>query len=151
MVYLARLASGDSVVTFARDENDAREAVSHSGLEAGDEVVSVRRLPRFCLRLTPADSGTLEINSWDDATLDDILLNEYPRLNAAIRAANRVKFMPSPDPNRPMFEQLREAYNKNTEIIREGIRQEKQQAHSPENAPATPAKLPAQAHKMSRR
>jgi hypothetical protein len=54
-------------------------------------------------------------------------------LNAAIQAANRVKFMPNPDPGRPVFEQLREAYEKNTETIREGIRQEQQR---PESAPA---------------
>jgi len=126
MVYVLRLANGDSVITSARDDRDAREAARHLGLEAGDEVVSVRRLPHFCVRLTPADSGTLDIERWDDASLDDILIHEYPQLNAAIRTANRTKFMPSPDPARPIFEQLHEAYQKNTEVIREGIRQEQQ-------------------------
>ena len=133
MVYVLRLANGDSIITSARDDRDAMESACHLGLEAGDQVVGVRRLPHLCVRLTPADSGTLEVNCWDDATLDDILVHEYPHLNEAIHAANRVKFLPNPEPGRPVFEQLHEAYEKNTEIIREGIRQEQQR---PEPAPA---------------
>jgi len=155
MVYVVRLASGDSIITFAGNEKDAHEAACRRGLEAGDEVISVRRLPQFCLRLTPADSGTLEIDSWDDATLDDILTHEYPQFDAAIRAANRVKFLPSPDPNRPIFEQLRQAYDKNTEIIREGIRQERPRERDSEldskHDQQRPAAVPLQAHKMSGR
>ena len=128
MVYLLRLANGDAIITSARDGMGAREAACHLGLEAGEEVVSVRRLPHFCVRLTPADSGTLEVNCWEEATLDDILTHEYPQLNDAIRSANRVKFMPNADPGKPVFAQLREAYEKNKEIIREGIRQEQERS-----------------------
>jgi hypothetical protein len=134
MVYVLRLANGDSIITSARDDREAREAAYNLGLEAGDEVVSVRRLPQFCVRLTPADTGTLDVNCWDDATLDDLLIHEYPQMNAAIQAANRVKFLPNPDPTKPVFDQLREAYEKNKEIIREGIRLEQQK---PEPAPTT--------------
>ena len=125
MIYLLRLASGDCIVISARNEAEARE---QSGLirEPQDEVLSVREIPRLSLRFTPSDAGTLDLERWDDATLDDILQHEYPRLNEAIQNANRVKFLESPDPSRPIFEQFRAAYEKNTEVIREGIRQEQQ-------------------------
>jgi hypothetical protein len=126
MLYVLRLANGDCIITTARSDGDARGLACQLGNEAGDEVVSVRKLPQLCVRLSPADSGSLDVNCWSDATLDDILENEYPVMNQAIRSANRVPFMPSPDPSRPLFQQLREAYERNTEIIREGIRQERQ-------------------------
>jgi len=128
MLYVLRLANGDAVIASARDGTDAREAACRLGLEAGEEVVSVRKLPHFCVRLSPADSGTLEVHSWEDATLDDILIHEYPQLNDAIRTANRVRFIPDPDLGRPIFAQLREAYERNKEIIREGIRQEQERS-----------------------
>lgn len=127
MIFLLRLASGDCVVTSARNEAEARE---QSALirEPGDEILSVREIPKLALRLTPSEAGTLDVERWDDATLDDILRHEYPILNEAIQNANRMSFLPSPDPSRPILEQLRVAYQENTEVIREGIRQEQQRA-----------------------
>jgi hypothetical protein len=124
MVYVLRLANGDCIVTAARDDREAREIARQIGREPGDEIVSTRRLPQFCVRLSPAESGSLDINAWEDATLDNLLANEYPVLNQAIHAANGAKFMAAPESGRPLIEQLREAYEKNTEIIREGIREE---------------------------
>jgi hypothetical protein len=138
MLYVLRLANGDSIVAMARNDGEARTLAGQLGRKAGEEVVSVRKLPQFCVRLAPADSGTLDVSCWDDATLDDLLNHEYPRLNDAIHSANRVRFLPSPDATRPLFDQLREAYEKNTDMIREGIRQERERMATPVQKAAVP-------------
>ncbi|HEY3974345.1 MAG TPA: hypothetical protein VGM18_15170 [Candidatus Sulfotelmatobacter sp.] len=124
MLYVLRLTSGDCIVTAARNEVNAREQASSLGLEAGESVASARPMSRFALRLSPTDNGSLEVNSWDDSTLDDILMNEYPLLNKAFRTANSVRFMPSPNSQKPLLEQLRDAHEQNLEIIRKGLHQE---------------------------
>jgi hypothetical protein len=141
MVYVLRLANGDCIITSARDDREAREIARQIGREPGDEIVSTRRLPQFCVRLSPAESGSLDINSWEDATLDNLLANEYPVLNEALHTANRVKFMAAPESGRPLIAQLREAYEKNTEIIREGIREEQQRLMPAQPVAAEPVRV----------
>jgi len=150
MVYVLRLANGDSIITKARDVREARDLAGCLAKEAGDVVVAVRPLPRFCIRLSPADSGTLDISQWDDATLDDILKHEYPVLDDAIRSANKMPLFSSPSPGKPVFEQLRDGYKENTEVIREGIRQEQQRLASAAHAePVAEAVRVAQTAKMA--
>jgi hypothetical protein len=124
MLYVLRLSSGDCIVAAATDERGARDLAGALGLEPGETVASVRPLSNFAVRFSPTDSASFEVSSWDDSTLDDILINEYPMLNQALRLANSVRFMPSTDSTRPLFEQFKEAYERNTEIIREGLRKE---------------------------
>jgi len=124
MLYVLRLTSGDCIVAAAADERSARDLAASLGLDQGETIASVRPLSNFAVRLSPTDSASLEVNSWDDSTLDDILVNEYPLLNQAFRLANSVRFIPLPDSTRPQIEQLKEAHENNTEIIREALRQE---------------------------
>jgi hypothetical protein len=124
MLYVLRLTSGDCIVAAAADERSARDLAASLGLEQGEAIASARPLSQFAVRFSPTDSASLEVNSWDDSTLDDILANEYPILNQAFRAANSVRFVPLPESTRPVVEQLKEAHENNTEIICEGLRQE---------------------------
>jgi hypothetical protein len=64
------------------------------------------------------------VESWDDATIDDLLVHEYPLLNTALREANSVQFMSPPNPSRPVLDQLKEAQTQNSEIIRKGLQLE---------------------------
>lgn len=131
MVYVLRLSSGDCVLADAPNERIARDLADTLGLEQDETVVEIRALPRFAVRLSPTDSGSLEVNSWDDSTLDDILTHEYPLLEEAFRRANSMRFMPAPTPTRAVLEQLKESYEQNTEIIRKGLRQELERYRSP--------------------
>jgi hypothetical protein len=131
MLYIMRLAKGDCIIASARDERSAHDLADKLGQEDGETVVSVRELPRFAVRLSPNDDASLEVHSWDDSTLDDVLVNEYPALNDAFRAANAAPFLPEAQADEPLFAQLSEAHEKNTEIIREGLRMERQRL-SPE-------------------
>lgn len=124
MLYILRLTSGDCIVTAAHSEISARAFASAIGLENGESIATVRALPRFGVRLSPTEEGSLEAASWDDATLDDVLENEFPILNEAFHAANSVRFMPPPNAGKPLLDQLRNAHEQNTEIIRKGLRQE---------------------------
>jgi len=124
MLYVLRMTGGDCVVLTASDENQARELAGNFGLEGGEGIVSIRPLSDFGVRLSPNESGSLDVNCWNDATLDDILSHEYPALNEALRTANSVRFMPSPNSDQPLVIQLREAHEKNTEIIRQGLQDE---------------------------
>jgi hypothetical protein len=124
MLYVLRLSTGDCVVAAAEDESSACSLATSFGLEDGEQIVSVRLLSRFAVRLSPTDSGSLEVKSWDDSTLDDMLAHEYPILNEAVRSANSVPFMPRSRSDKPVLDQLKQAYNQNTEIIREGLQRE---------------------------
>jgi len=132
MLYVLRLTGGDCIVLTASDENHAREQAANFALEGGESIVSVRPLPDFAVRLSPNEDGSLDVNGWNDATLDDILEHEYPLLNRAFRTANTVRFMPVPDPDKPLMIQLREAHEQNAEIIREGLREEQSRLTSTE-------------------
>jgi hypothetical protein len=133
MLYIMRLIHGDCIIASARDERSALDLADRLANEDGETVVSVRELPRFALRLSPNDEASMEVHSWEDSTLDDVLINEYPALNDAFRAANAVPFMPRAQVDEPLFAQLSEAHEQNTEIIRKGLRRE-QQRFGPEPA-----------------
>lgn len=124
LLYVLRLSTGDCVVAMAEDETCARSLATSFGLQDGEEIVSVRRLSRFAARLSPTDGGSLEVNVWEDATLDDVLGHEYPILNEALRSANSVPFMPARASDKPVLDQLKQAYEQNAEIIRAGLQRE---------------------------
>jgi len=124
MLYVLRLSTGDCVVAAAEDESSPSSLATSFGLQDGEEIVSVRPLPGFAVRFSPTDSGSLEVNAWDDSTLDDILVHEYPMLNEALQAANSVRFMPPATPDSPILEQLKQAHERNAEIIRAGLERE---------------------------
>jgi hypothetical protein len=124
MLYLLRLTSGDCIVTEAHSEIGARAFASTIGLQDGESIATLRALPRFGVRLSPTEEGSLQVESWDDATLDDVLEHEYPILNDAFRKANSVRFMPQSNPQKPLLNQLRNAHEQNAEIIRKGLREE---------------------------
>jgi len=125
MLYVMRLMNGDSIIADARDEQSARDFVRTLEGEDAAATVSIRRLPRFAVRFSPNDRGTLEVNSWDDATLDDVLAQEYPVLNAALDEANKVPFVAAKT-GKPVMSQLREAHERNAQIIRKGLEEEQQ-------------------------
>lgn len=124
MLFVLRLSTSDSIITMAQDEESARLQTGSLKLEEGEFIVSVRPLPSFAFRVSPCEHGDLDVHSWDATTLEDILVNEYPIFHEALRAANSVRFMPPPDPSRPLAEQLREAHQQNAEILRKGIQEE---------------------------
>jgi hypothetical protein len=62
---------------------------------------------------------------WDDASLDDILKNEYPQLQEAYRRANAEPLLKSSNPAGPGLSQLKAAYDRNRAIIREGLELER--------------------------
>jgi len=122
MLYVLRLSGGDCIVTAAEDERSALACTLK--LADGETVVSVRLLSSFAVRFSPTDSGSLEVSSWDDFSLDDILANEYPILNEAFRRANSVRFMPPLNSDEPLFAQLSAAHEQNTQIIAKGLKVE---------------------------
>ncbi len=124
MLYVLRLSGGDCIVITAENENQAQVLAAQLMQEQGESVVSVRTLAKFGLRLSPNDDGSLDVNLWDDSSIEDILVNEYPVLNEAFHTANSVRFMPDPEPTEALLDQLRDAHDKNTEIIRRGLEQE---------------------------
>jgi hypothetical protein len=126
MLYVLRLSTGDCILVEAPDQSIARDFALGYRLEEGESVVSVRPLPRFAARFSPNDSASLDVNSWDDATLDDILAHEYPLLNEAYRQANSTPLMEAASVNRDTLNQLKDAHEKNLEIIRRGLRLELQ-------------------------
>ena len=124
MLYILRLSTGDCIIVEAQEESTARDLAAAYRLEAGESVVSIRPLPRFAARFSPNDSASLDVNSWDDATLDDILAHEYPLLNQAFRQANSVGLMEAASVSPEVLNQLKEAHEKNLQIIRKGLRME---------------------------
>ena len=132
MLFVLRLSTGDSIITVAQDEESARLQTGTIKLEEGEFIASVRPLPSLAVRVSPSEHGDLEVHSWDAATLDDILINEYPLFKEALRSSNSVRFMPPPDANRPLMEELREARQKNIEILKKGIQEEAERL-SPES------------------
>jgi len=130
MLYVLRLSSGDCIVTAAEDEISARGMASSLGLESGETIASVRPLSRFAVRLSPNVEGSLDVESWDDSTIEDLLVHEYPLLNEALHEANSVRFMPPPEPGRTVLDQLKHAHERNGEIIRKGLQLELQRLKS---------------------
>jgi|SRR5271166_163043 len=130
MLYVLRLSSGDCIVTSAADEVSARALNGTLKLEDGETIASARALSSFSVRFSPTDDASLEVNSWDDPGLNDILVNEYPLLNKAFHLANSVRFMPPPNSTKPLVEQLRDAHEQNSEILRKALRLELERLNS---------------------
>lgn len=124
MLFILRLTNGDSVVTTALNERDARENALKLGLENSTEIATVRPLAGFSMQLSPTDEGSLEVVHWEDCTLDDILASEYPLLEEAYRRANTEPFSKLADRDEPILAHLKAANERNKEIIREGLRLE---------------------------
>jgi hypothetical protein len=132
MIYILRLTNGDCVVAMAANEDGARQVATRiTTLDDAPEVASVRRLDAFGVRFTPTEDGGLQVAHWEEAALEDILANEYPVLNEACHRANSEPFLPAANLTEPVLPQLKDAYEQNTDIIRDGLRQELQRyAHS---------------------
>ena len=132
MLYVIRLMRGDCLVTDARDERAARNLATALTAEDGESIVSIRQLPRFGVRFSPSDQGSLEVHSWDDGTLDDVLINEYPILNQEFHRANAIPFGLTTTGSGPVLQQLKEAHEENTEIIRKALQMERERfSHEP--------------------
>jgi hypothetical protein len=121
MLYVLRLSDGDCVVVLASDEQEARRATNDLDPDNPTEIVSVRQLEGFALRLSPTEEASLEISGWNDATLDSILSREYPLLEEAYRRANAERFDQSQDPKQPALSRLRSQFERNTEAIRKAL------------------------------
>lgn len=133
MLYILRLANGDCVVVAATDENSARATARNLSPDPCAEIVKVRRLNRFSVQLSPTEEGSLEVAQWDDATLDGILVNEYPLLDQAYRQANAEPVSRSPVKVTPAISHLQAWHQANTEIIREGLRRERARFVQPQD------------------
>jgi hypothetical protein len=125
MLFILRLTNGDCIVTAALDEQAARDSAMKLCREDAAEVVSVRPINRFAVQFSPTDEGSLELIRWEDATLDDILAGEYPLLEEAYRRANAEPFARLSDHDEPILAHLKTEYERNTKIIREGLRLER--------------------------
>jgi hypothetical protein len=127
MIYILRLTNGDCVVAMAADERGAHQvAMRITTLDEAPEVATIRRLDTLGIRFSPTEDGSLQVAHWEDATLDNILANEYPLLNEACRRANAEPFLPAANLSEPVLPQLEDAYERNTNIIRDGLQQELQ-------------------------
>jgi hypothetical protein len=124
MLYILRLANGDSVVAMAADESAAREMAKRLSQEAAAEVVAMRPLDGFAVQFSPTEDGSLQVAHWDDATLDNILASEYPCLSEAYHRANAEPFQKASDSEEPILSHLKSEQERNTEIIRGGLRLE---------------------------
>jgi hypothetical protein len=124
MLYILRLANGDCVIAMAADERSAVETAKRLSQDAAAEVVAVRPLDGFAVQFSPTEDGSLEVVHWDDATLDNILANEYPCLNEAYCRANAEPFLKPSDSEEPILSHLKSEYERNTELIRDGLRLE---------------------------
>ncbi len=124
MLYILRLANGDCVIAMAADERSALETTKRLSQDASADVVAVRPLDGFAVQFSPTEDGSLEVAHWDDATLDNILANEYPCLNEAYRRANAEAFLKASDSEEAILSHLQSEYDRNTEIIRGGLRLE---------------------------
>jgi len=126
MLYILRMTSGDCVVVLASDEQNARKAAAELNPDAGESVVSVRHLDSFRVQFSATEDGSLEVAQWDDGALDDILVNEYPLLYRAYCRANAAPFARTPESDEPILMHLKAEIERNTEIIRQGLRLEMQ-------------------------
>lgn len=124
MLYILRLANGDCIVATAADERSAVETAKRLSQDAAAEVVAVRPLDGFAVQFSPTEDGSLEVAHWDDSTLDSILASEYPCLNEAYRRANAEPFLKPSDSEEAILSHLKSEHERNTEIIREGLRLE---------------------------
>ncbi len=146
MLYILRLTNGDCVLALAADECSARQTAGKLSCNEGAQVTTIRTLDKFAVQFSPTEEGTLEVAHWDDDALDGILASEYPLLFEAYRRANAQPLMTTASAEEKTLAHLEAAFEKNTEIIREGLRSERQRfSHGvpPEEAPkAKSARVP---------
>jgi len=126
MLYILRLTNGDCVLALAADEPDARQTAIKLTQDEGSEVRTVRHLEHFAVQFSPTDEGTLEVARWEDATLDGILASDYPLLYEAYCRANAEPLLKASCQEEKTMAHLQDAYDRNAEIIREGLRGERQ-------------------------
>ena len=124
MLYIVRMTSGDCVVVMAEDERGAGQIALQLRMDQNAEVAAIRQLDRFAVQLSPREDGSFEISHWDGETFAGILANEYPLLNEAYKRANAQPLMPERSPETSALSQLGAGYEKNNEIIRDGVRRE---------------------------
>jgi hypothetical protein len=140
MLYILRLASGNSMLVLAADKRRAREIAAKLHRGESDEVTTVRCLNTFAVQLSPTEDGSLEVAQWDDETLDGILESEYPHLYEAYLRANAEPFRPPSDPKLSAVAQLdvaqlKGAYDRNIEIIRKALQLERKRLRHVEVSP----------------
>lgn len=135
MLYILRLTGGDCVVVLASDEHNARKAAAELNADDAETVASVRPLDHFRIQLSPTENGTLDVARWDDGALDDILGNEYPLLYRAYCRANAAHFARTAESEEPILMHLKAEFERNTEIIRQGLRLELQRFGPREGSP----------------
>jgi hypothetical protein len=125
MLYIVRLTNGNCAILLAPDELSARAAVKQMNENGrAEDIASIRPLDDFRVQLCPTEDGTLEVLHWDDSVLDGILANEYPLLHQAYREANALSFE-KPAADEPGILRLNAEFERNTEIMREALRQER--------------------------
>jgi len=142
MLYILRLTDGDCIVALASDEQCAGEAAAKLQPQDTQDIISVRPLDSFAVRFSPTEDGGLEVAHWDDAALDGILSNEYPLLNQAYRRANAEPFTTVPESDEPIPAHLKTEFERNTDIIRQGLRRERQRFERHEVVPKSKAASP---------
>jgi hypothetical protein len=125
MLFILRLTNGDCVIVTAADEPSARESALHLNPENPAAIASVRPLAHLCVQLTPTEDASLEVVAWDGPTLDSIFAQEYPLLEKAYRRANAQSFPQSTTAPASRLEALQEWYEKNLDLIREAVEQER--------------------------
>jgi hypothetical protein len=135
MLYILRMTNGDCAITMAADESGASAVARKLMLEEPIEIATVRPLNSFGVRFSPAEDGSFQAVHWDDATLDGILANEYPLLNEAYGRANAEPLLPTPRRDESLLCQIRTAYARNIDIIREGVRLELQRYDDNDTCP----------------
>ncbi len=136
MLYILRFTNGTCVVALAADEAAARQSALKIPLEDGVEIATVRPLDHFAVQLAPTEDGSLDVVHWDAATLDDVLISEFPLLDQAIRRANAQPFVNPAGTSPAGLGGLQAWYEKNNEIIGEALRQERDRLADPVAAEA---------------
>lgn len=124
MLYILRLSNAECMILLSPDEQSARLAAIHLDPENGFNVVSVRAIDRLAMQISPTDDGSLEITRWDQDALESILTHEYPVLHEAYKRANTKPFATA-RPETPVLLHLKTEFERNNEILRAGVREEK--------------------------
>jgi hypothetical protein len=147
MLYILRLTNGSCVVVMASDEESARQATLALNLDEKAEIATVRALNNFAIQVTPSEDGSLQVDHWDDATLDEVLPSEYPLLDQAIRRANAQPFVKPAGSNALSLGSLHAWHERNNEVVREAVRQERGRLARHDPTEATTGSKPGSAAK----
>ncbi len=131
MLYILRLTNGSCAVVLSGDEPSARQAALKLDLEGDVEIASVRPLQNFAVQLSPTEDGSLEVEHFDDTTLDDVLACEYPLLEKALRQANAQPFVKPVGTSALSLSALKTWHEGNNRIVREAVRRERERLATP--------------------